>query len=168
MNLGARFTAGPGTQPYLFQAARPYVDVASVNYYDDLDPAAAIGPAAASADLPFIVSEMYSKGLDSGLPNHAGYGLSVRTQADRGAYYQSMALSVMGSQYGVGVAWLSLMDNNTSSATTDTSNSDANKGLMPVNYPLTQAQNPYKPLTDRIADVNLNLYPLIRSLTIGG
>ena len=39
---------------------------------------------------------------------------------------------------------------------------------MPVNYPLTQAQNPYKPLTDRIADVNLNLYPPIVSERISG
>lgn len=31
---------------------------------------------------------------------------------------------------------------------------------MTVHYPLTQAVNPYKPLTDRIQDLTRNLYPL--------
>ena len=161
MVMGSRLLGGDGVKPYLFQAAKPYVDVASVNYYDDLAPSASVGQAAAAADLPFVITETCAKGVDSGLPNRTGYGLTVRTRADRGAYYQSLALSVIGSPYGVGLHWLSLQDNNASNTSADASNTDANKGPMTVFYP-DPAANPYKPLTDRIRDVNANLYPLIR------
>lgn len=160
--LGARFLGGDGRKPYLFQAAKPYVDVASVNFYDDLDPAARLGAGPAAADLPFMVTEAYAKGQDSGLANRAGYGLTVRTQADRGAYYQSLSLSLLGSANAVGLSWLSLVDNNASNAAADPSNTDANKGLMPITYP-DHAANPYKALTDRVRDVNANLYAILRN-----
>lgn len=163
--LGARFLAGDGTKAYLYKSAKPYVDIASINYYDGTSPGSVLGSVAAKFDMPFMVTEFYAKGVDSGLSNRAGYGLTVRTQADRGAYYQSLALSMLGSRNGVGISWLSLMDNNSSNPFADPSNTDSNKGLMPINYPLTQADNPYEPLTSRIKDLNANVYALINLLT---
>ncbi|HEX8916350.1 MAG TPA: Ig-like domain-containing protein [Humisphaera sp.] len=165
LNLGARFLGGDGQKAYLYKAAKPYVDVATINYYDGLSPGSSLTKAQGGADMPFMVSEFYAKGVDSGLANRAGFGYTVRTQADRGAYYQSVALSMLASRNAVGVSWLSLMDNNDANAFADPSNSDANKGLMPITYPLTQADNPYRPLTDRIKDVNVNLFELIKRLT---
>jgi hypothetical protein len=165
LNMGARFLAGDGQKTYLYRAAKPYIDIASINYYDGLSPGSVLSKAQGGLDIPFMVTEFYAKGVDSGMPNRAGFGLTVRTQADRGTYYQGVALSMLQTRNAVGISWLSLMDNNLTNTRADPSNTDANKGLMPVTYPLTQADNPYRPLTDRIQDINYNLYELIRRLT---
>jgi hypothetical protein len=161
--VGTRFLGGDGGSTYLFKAAKKYIDLMTFNYYSSMDPTRAIEPAAAAADMPWVSSDMYVKAVDSGMPNNTGYGYTVKTQADRGAYYQQMLLSVLGSAHGIGASWLVLQDNDLSNP--EPTNQDSNKGLMTVHYPLTYGDNPYKPLTDRINNLNRNLYPLADYLT---
>ncbi|QOV87617.1 hypothetical protein [Humisphaera borealis] len=163
--VGCRFLGGDTATPYLFKAARKYLDLVTVNYYSSMTPGHVIESAVAAADIAYVSSDMYAKGVDSGMANTSGYGYTVKTQADRGAYYQQMMLSVLGSAHGVGASWISLIDNDLSDPVPEPTNQNSNKGLMTVQYPLTQNANPYKPLTDRIRDVNLNLYPLSAYLT---
>jgi hypothetical protein len=156
--IGCRFLGGDTKKPYVFKAAKKYLNVITFNYYLNMEPAAAIEASAAAADMPWICTDMYVKGVDSGMPNTTGYNYTVKTQADRGWYYQQMMLSVLGSKHGVGASWLCLQDNNMSNP--EPTNQDANKGLMTVHYPLSHASNPYVALTNRIRDLNRNLYPL--------
>ncbi len=158
--VGYRFLGGDPSSPYLFKAARKYLDLVTVNYYSSMDPGKAIEPAAAAADIPYISSDMYVKSVDSGMPNTTGYGYTVKTQADRGAYYQQMIMSVLSSAHGVGAGWLQLADNDMSDPNPEPSNADSNKGLMTVHYPINYGDNPYTAMTDRIRDMNRNLYSI--------
>jgi hypothetical protein len=156
--VGCRFLGGDSKMTYLFRAAKKYLDLMTFNYYLDMDPAKGIESAAAAADMPWIASDIYVKGADSGMSNTTGFNFTVKTQADRGAYYQQMLISTLGAPHGVGESWLVLADNDLSNP--EPTNQDANKGLMTVHFPLTYSDNPYKAMTDRIADLNRNLYPL--------
>jgi len=42
---------------------------------------------------PFLITEWYTKGEDSGLPNRTGAGWNVPTQLDRGCFYQNLLLN---------------------------------------------------------------------------
>ena len=46
---------------------------------------------------PFIVTEWYAKGMDSGMANTTGAGFVVKTQADRGRFYQNFTLGLLES-----------------------------------------------------------------------
>ena len=55
---------------------------------------------------PIIITEWYAKGMDSGLPNRSGAGWIVKTQADRGRFYQNFTLGLVGVQ---SLRWLGLV-----------------------------------------------------------
>jgi len=54
---------------------------------------------------PVVVTEWYAKGMDSGMANTTGAGWLVRTQADRGWFYQNFVLALMESKVCVGWHW---------------------------------------------------------------
>jgi len=51
---------------------------------------------------PFLVTEWYTKGEDSGYPNTSGAGWNVPTQRDRGWFYQNFTLALLESKNGKG------------------------------------------------------------------
>lgn len=134
-----------------------YTDIISINYYSDWFVMDNIIAIAEALNKPFIVSEFYVKGIDSGLGNTSGAGWIVKTQTDRGYFYQNFVIKLLKSKLCVGWNWLQYMDNNPLGST-DPSNVDSNKGLVTIQYA------PYTSLLDQMRLVNRNIYKLIEYL----
>lgn len=134
-----------------------YADVMSINWYGDwMLPKERMENWAKWTDTPFIISEWYAKGHDvPGLTNESGAGWLVKTQKERGYYYQNMLLNLMARKNNVGWHWFKYADNDPDDLTTDPSNRNANKGIMNVKYEL------YKDLTDAMKEINDQAYRII-------
>ena len=78
----------------------------------------------------------------------------VKTQSDRGLFYQNYTLALLESKTCVGWHWFKYMDNDPADTTSDPSNRDSNKGIVTIRY------EPYLPLLQRMKTINSNLYPL--------
>jgi hypothetical protein len=153
--LGSRLHAGALTLPYLFTTAGKYLDVIAVNYYG------AWGPDpdrmrmwTGQSGRPFMITEFYAKGQDSGLPNFSGAGWLVPTQADRGRFYQHFTLGLLESKSCVGWHWFKYRDNNPEDLSTDPSNRDSNKGIVTYQY------EPYLTLLEQMRQLNSHVYAL--------
>jgi hypothetical protein len=134
-----------------------YADVMSINWYGDwMLPKERMENWAKWTDTPFIISEWYAKGHDvPGLTNESGAGWLVKTQKERGYYYQNMLLNLMARKNNVGWHWFKYADNDPDDLTTDPSNRNANKGIVNVKYEL------YKDLTDAMKEINDQAYRII-------
>ena len=104
---------------------------------------------------PLLISEWYVKGEDSGMPNISGAGWLVKTQEDRGKFYQNFALALLAHQGIVGWQWFRYLDNDPADPTTDPSNLDSNKGFFSNTY------LPYEPLLDKAQAIHEQAYRLI-------
>ena len=146
--LGSRFYGTDHRNPALLRAAGRHVDVISYNLYGVWSPGAErIGPWERLSGRPILITEFYAKGEDSGMNNKSGAGWTVATQAQRGAFYQNFALSLIESKVCVGWHWLRYVDN-ASDDSADASNRDSNKGL------LNGRLEPYEPLLGRMKETN--------------
>jgi len=133
-----------------------YVDVIAINYYRVWTPVAAdMQNWEAWSGKPFIVTEWYTKGEDSGMPNYSGAGWIVKTQNDRGLFYQDFTLALLESGNCVGFHWFKYQDNDPADTHADPSNTDANKGVVNNEYKV------YEPLVSKMAGLNTNVYSLI-------
>jgi hypothetical protein len=101
-----------------------------------------------------MVTEWYAKGMDSGFANTSGAGFVVKTQADRGRFYQNFTLGLLESGGCVGWHWFKYRDNDPNDKKADPSNIDSNKGL--VNLRL----EPYVPLARAMEEINRQVYSL--------
>lgn len=141
----------------MFEVAGRYMDVISVNHYQrwtpDMEEITNFG---LWSGKPFIVTEFYTKGEDSDLPNTAGAGWNVHTQEDRGWFYQNFCLQLLESKCCVGWHWFKYMDNDPEDLTTDYSNRDSNKGMVKWNF------EPYPELLERMKQLNDRTYRLIK------
>ncbi|SFD84814.1 hypothetical protein [Flavobacterium phragmitis] len=160
MYLGCRFNQDKEqelTNPEIFKVAGKYMDIISINHYRKWEP---------SQDLmnnwgewsgkPFLITEWYTKGEDSGLPNNTGAGWLVRTQKERGLFYQNFTLELLKNKNSVGWHWFKYMDNDPQDLSTDYSNRDSNKGIVNSNF------EPYQPLLKEMKVINDNAYELTR------
>jgi hypothetical protein len=156
MFLGCRFYSADYNHPEVFRAAGKYVDVVSVNYYHAWTPdAAKLESWEREAGKPILITEWYAKALDSGLANMGGAGWVVKTQSDRGRYYQNFGIGLLESKVCVGWHWFKYTDNDPDDRLTDPSNRDSNKGILNNRY------DPYQPLLDAMKQLNLRAYSLI-------
>jgi len=154
--LGSRLHGRALSLPDIFKAAGKYLDVIAVNYYGAWEPnAEKIAMWADQSGRPFMITEFYAKGHDSGLPNNTGAGWLVRTQKDRARFYQNFTLGLLESGFCVGWHWFKYRDNNPLDLSTDPSNRDSNKGI--VNY----RHEPYAELLDNMKKLNYDVYALI-------
>lgn len=158
MVLGSRFTEPEYMLPELFAAAGEYCDVVSVNFYSHWTPTAeAMQLWESAAKKPFLISEFYTKAIDSGLANTTGAGWLVHTQAERGAAYQNVTLSLLESKGAVGWQFFRYQDNDPTdsvNAKWNASDIDGNKGIVSAHY------KPYQSLLDRQKQINTNAYSL--------
>jgi len=153
--LGPRLHGSALRSPAVFRAAGKYLDVIAVNIYGQWSPAAdMLEMWRAEAKRPFLVTEFYAKGHDSGFPNTTGAGWLVPTQKDRALFYQNFVLGCLESKLCVGWHWFKYMDNDPEDLTTDPSNRDSNKGMVRIDY------TPYQDLLDGMKELNANLYAL--------
>lgn len=137
MFLGARFNQRfeELSNPYIFQTAGKYCDIISINHYREWEPLTyRMENWEKWSSKPFMITEFYTKGEDTGLPNLTGAGWLVKTQNDRGLFYQNFIIKLLKSTGCVGWDWFRYQDNDPEDLTTDPSNRDANKGLVNSKY----------------------------------
>lgn len=153
--LGSRINGRATTYPEIFRAAAPYLDVVAVNYYWAWTPEPELMAMwNRESGRPFIITEWYAKGMDSGLANRSGAGWIVKTQADRGCFYQNFTLGLLESKVCVGWDWFKYIDNDPEATGVDPSNVDSNKGIVSNRYA------PYAPLLDAMKQINDRVYTL--------
>lgn len=160
--LGARFHSPAFKLDGLFRAAGRHVDVVSVNYYHAWTPDPKLLDAWSSrSGRPVLITEWYAKGVDSGLGNTGGAGWLVRTQRDRGLFYQNFTLGLLESRCCVGWHWFRYSDNDPDDRKSDPSNRDSNKGIVSNRYV------PYAPLLDSMGEINRRTFGLVKHFDRG-
>ena len=161
--LGSRFYGPDRRTAEIFRASGPYLDIVSMNWYNTWTPLPeTIEMWAKESGRPVIITEFYAKGQDSGLANTSGAGFLVRTQKDRGLFYENFTIALLQSKNCVGWHWFRYADNEPGTGLEDASNRDANKGIVNADY------EPYNELLDRMKPVNERVYSLIDYFDKGG
>lgn len=156
MYIGARFYSSEKNQPAFMKTAGKYLDIVSNNYYNHWTPDSVhMVNWEEWAGKPFIVTEYYTKGEDSGMPNQSGAGWIVRTQKDRGLFYQNYNLALLESKNCVGWHYFKYQDNDPTAKGVDPSNIDANKGLVDNDYQV------WEPLMEKMKELNTQVYEII-------
>lgn len=156
MYLGSRLYSNEKNVPGFMKEVGKYVDIVSINYYGVWTPnKTAMTNWETWAGKPFIITEYYTKGMDSGLPNISGAGWQVKTQEDRGKFYQNYCLALLESKNCIGWHWFKYQDNDPSDNKAEASNQDANKGIVDNDY------IPYAPLINKMRELNQNYIQLI-------
>lgn len=156
MYLGCRFHGSALRLKPLFKAAEKHVDLISINWYGAWTPdAEKMDSWKQWSGRPFIITEFYAKGMDSGMGNTSGAGWVVKTQRERGYYYQNFALGLLAHPNCVGWHWHRYMDNDPD-AGEDPSNVDSNKGIVSCRY------EPHEELVFEMKRMNDAVYGLRR------
>jgi hypothetical protein len=156
LSLGSRFHGRALRTRGAWKAAGRWCDAVSVNYYGYWSPQEEhLKNWQAWSGKPFLVTEFYVKGVDSGLPNTTGAGWLVKTQSDRGSFYQNFTLALLESKTCIGWHWFKYMDNDPSDQMAEASNKDSNKGIVNLDG------EAYVPLLDAMRELNTRVYPLI-------
>jgi hypothetical protein len=157
MYIGSRIHSNAKNNEYLFKAATPFLDIISINYYGDWQPKRDyINNWASWSDKPFFITEFYTKAEETGMSNISGAGWIVKTNKDRAIHYQNFCIELLKSKNCVGWHWFRYQDNDPNDTKADDSNKDSNKGIVNMKYEL------YKDLTDKMKELNANVYGLIR------
>jgi hypothetical protein len=157
--LGPRFHGSDLRFPEVFRAAGPYLDVVAVNYYSAWTPSLErLRMWEKESGKPCLITEWYAKGMDSGLANTGGAGWLVKTQRDRGLFYENFTLELLESKVCVGWHWFKYADNDPADTKTDPSNRDSNKGILSNRY------EPYAPLLESMRRINQRTFGLIEFL----
>ncbi|WP_338359516.1 hypothetical protein [Yeosuana marina] len=161
MYLGCRFNQEKDEldNPKIFEVAGKYMDIISINHYRKWEPVQSIMKDWTQwSGKPFLITEWYTKGEDSGLPNDTGAGWNVPTQKDRGYFYQNFTIELLKSKACVGWHWFTYQDNDPTNLKTDPSNRNSNKGIADGDF------NHYMPLIDNMKVLNDHTYQLIKYL----
>jgi hypothetical protein len=138
--LGSRFHGSDLRFPEIFRAAGPHLDVVSVNYYRAWTPdPERLAMWARESGKPVLITEWYAKGADSGLANTGGAGWLVKSQRERGLFYENFTLGLLQSKVCVGWHWFKYLDNDPADTKADPSNRDSNKGILSNRYERYQA-----------------------------
>ena len=141
----------------MFKTAGKYVDVVSINHYQKWQPdQGAMRNWESWSGKPFLVTEFYTKGEDSGMGNTTGAGWIVQTQNDRGLFYENFVNELLKSGVCVGWHWFTYMDNDPTNAGSDSSNIDSNKGIV------TWDCQRYDALIEHMSRINSCTYNLAR------
>lgn len=153
--LGSRFHGRVTQQPEVFRVAGRHVDVVSINLYHAWEVRKdRLAMWTAESGRPIIITEFYAKGMDTGMKNENGAGWVVKTQRDRGDFYQNFTLSLLQTGQIVGWHWFKYRDNEPFDTTAMEGNQDSNKGIIAWDY------SPFTDLIDRMRALNRQVYPL--------
>ena len=165
MILGTRFLTNVKNAEWVLRFASLYLDCMTINWYGQWEPDADdLKTLCERADLPIMVTEFYTKAVDSGLANTRGAGWVVPTQQDRADFFQNFTLRLLECKNFVGWHWHQYIDDDASpdviykpgtKVWRDQSNIDANKGIVDSGH------RPYTELVTAMAEINKNVYRLI-------
>lgn len=155
--LGSRYWGADRPVAECFRAIAPYADVISINWYNGWTPGedGQMEMWIRESGRPFMITEFYAKAMDSGLANTSGAGFLVKTQKERGLFYQNFTLALLHCKSCVGWHWFRYADNDPSGAKEDPSNLDSNKGIVSSRYV------PYAELLSMMKSVNERVFSLI-------
>ncbi|MBN2450920.1 MAG: hypothetical protein JXR77_11055 [Lentisphaeria bacterium] len=161
--LGCRFHGDEKRSEAVFRAAGRHADVISVNLYGAWTPdATQLANWVRWSGRPFLITEFYAKGMDSGMPNTSGAGWLVRTQRDRGLFYQNFCLGLLESRGCVGWHCFKYADNDLEDRSVDPSNVDSNKGIVTATFV------EYPEYLALLRELNVNVHGLIEWIDRGG
>lgn len=153
--LGCRFYGAQRSIPGLQRAVGRYADAISINYYNHWTPNVSdMRKWEQWSGKPYIITEWYVKAEDSGLENTAGAGWIVKSQEERGLFYQNFTLGLIESKNCIGWHWFKYLDNDPTQKGAEPSNTNANKGIVDNYY------QPYYPLVQKMKELNTQMYPL--------
>ena len=154
--LGPRLHETVYHLPEVFATLGHHVDIVCVNYYRAWSPLKKLMESwSIESGKPLMITEFYAKGEDSGMGNTGGAGWLVKTQKDRGAFYQNFTLGLIKSKVCVGWSWHRYADNDPDDKNVDPSNRDSNKGIVSNRY------NPFIELLESMKPLNLQVYNLV-------
>jgi hypothetical protein len=152
--LGSRLHGRDGRNAALWKVAGKHLPVIAMNVYGNWTPTEAVRQWEQWSGRPMMATEWYAKGHDVGLSNKTGAGWNVKTQHDRGLFYQHFTLALLESGGCVGWHWFKYADNDPANKKADPSNLDSNKGIINCQY------QPYTELLDAMRQLNAQVYPL--------
>jgi hypothetical protein len=156
MYIGARFYSSEKNYPGFMKTAGIFLDIISNNYYGKWTPDSAdMAHWTSWSGRPFIITEYYTKGEDSGMSNQSGAGWIVKTQLDRGLFYQNYNLALLESKNCVGWHYFKYQDNDPTATGVDPSNSDSNKGIVNNLYEI------WTPMVELMKELNNQVYSII-------
>lgn len=159
MFLGSRLHGKATKIEHVLHAAGRYCDIISINYYGKWTPERDVMANWESwSNRPFMITEFYTKGMDSGLTNKTGAGFTVHTQKDRGYAYQNFCLGLLESKSCIGWHFFKYQDNDPTAKNVDPSNLDSNKGVVSNRYVY------YDSFLVWMRQLNQNVYSLIEYL----
>jgi hypothetical protein len=142
--------SGMLTNPLVFQTVGKYLDMLSCNYYFRWTPVPEeINAWTEWSGKPFMITEWYVKGDDTGLPNMTGAGAIVGTQKERGLFYQNFALKLLESPNCVGWHWFRYQDKGEWGKYRN-----SNKGVVDYDF------KPYYNALDGMYELNRQVYSL--------
>lgn len=154
--LGSRHMGRGYRSKGMMRAAGRYCDAVTVNYYNAWTPDPIMMEQwQECTGKPFIITEWYAMGMDSGMGNETGAGWIVKTQSERGDFYQSFALGLLENKNCIGFHWFQYRDNDPGDSSADASNKNSNKGIVTLDL------TPYEPLTEKMREFNKNVYEAI-------
>jgi hypothetical protein len=150
--LGPRLHGIVNQLPEVFATLGRHVDIVCMNYYKAWTPRPELmGMWHRESGKPLMITEFYAKGTAKGLANTGGAGWLVKTQKDRGAFYQNFTLGLIESRFCVGWSWHRYADNDPTNTKADPSNRDSNKGIVSNRYePFTELLEPMKSLNQHV------------------
>ena len=156
MYIGSRFYSREKHHKAFMEAIGKHLDIVSNNYYNHWTPEKQHTEEWGEwTGKPFIITEYYVKGEDSGMGNTSGAGWIVRTQEDRGLFYQNYNLALLESKNCVGWHYFKYQDNDPTAKGVDPSNIDANKGIVSNEYEV------WEPMMKKMKALNTQVYSLI-------
>jgi hypothetical protein len=156
MYLGSRFYSSEKNIEKFMRSAGRFLDIVSINYYNKWTPdSAEMARWVKWTGRPFIITEYYTKGEDSGMQNKSGAGWIVRTQRDRGLFYQNYNLALLQCPECVGWHYFKYQDNDPTAKGVDPSNTDSNKGVVNNEYEV------WEDFMNLIGELNRQAYSLI-------
>ena len=160
--MGCRFVNNNYKRESVMRVAGYWCDVVTFNYYAawEGDPILMRNIQNWLGETPFVVTEWYAKGMDVWVKNplmvnKTGAGWTVRTQEDRGKFYQNYALMLMECKGCVGFDWFKYWDNDPTDENADDSNRDSNKGMY------SNEGTEYTDLSDYMKELNKQKYHII-------
>lgn len=147
LHLGSRLN-GRNIHDGTLRGSRP-VDVVSVNMYhrwsnDDLR----MDRWAELSQRPILNSEWYAMSLASDQVKTTGAGFRVRSQRDRGLFYQNLCLGMLGNRNCVGWHWFKYGGDA----------ADSSRGFV------DQGFAPHREMVDLMHELNAQVYPLRAAL----
>ncbi|MEA4936389.1 MAG: DNRLRE domain-containing protein [Paludibacter sp.] len=147
--LGSRLHGRPRGIRQVVEASARWCDVISVNFYNYPTPNEEITHPKKwtewTHDKPCLITEFYVKGLEpSNIDLQDGAGYMVRTQNDRGVFYQNTCLEVLQSGYFIGWQYFRWIDDGTS-----------NKGIVSVN------NEPWTEMIAYMKELNNQVYRIV-------